>query len=114
MERQRESLSKVLGRVDVLAMAFGTMIGWGWVMLTGYWVKQAGVLGAVVAFLIGATMCIFVGLTYAELTPVLPLAEGEMVFAMGMTKMLPEVFGKVHPKYKTSTDAIILVEIICW
>ena len=81
MVEERQSLSKVLGRTDVLAMAFGTMIGWGWVMLAGYWVKEAGVLGAITAFVIGAIMCIFVGLTYAELTPALPLAGGEMVFA---------------------------------
>ncbi len=81
MKDERQSLSKVLGRTDVLAMAFGTMIGWGWVMLAGYWVKEAGVIGAMVAFIIGAIMCIFVGLTYAELTPALPLAGGEMVFA---------------------------------
>lgn len=50
-------------------------------MLAGYWVEQAGVAGAIFAFIIGAIMCIFVGLTYAELTPALPLAGGEMVFA---------------------------------
>ena len=81
MVDERQSLSRVLGRTDVLALAFGTMIGWGWVMLAGYWVKQAGVLGAITAFVIGAIMCVFVGLTYAELTPALPLAGGEMVFA---------------------------------
>ncbi len=81
MAEERKSLSKVLGRTDVLAMAFGTMIGWGWVMLAGYWVQQAGVVGAILAFIIGAIMCVFVGLTYAELTPALPLAGGEMVFA---------------------------------
>ncbi len=78
---ERETLSKVLGRTDVLALSFGTMIGWGWVMLAGHWVTQAGVLGAIVAFIIGAILCIFVGLTYAELTPALPLAGGELVFA---------------------------------
>jgi APA family basic amino acid/polyamine antiporter len=81
MTEERETLSKVLGRTDVLALAFGTMIGWGWVMLAGYWVEQAGVVGAILAFLAGAVLCIFVGLTYAELTPTLPLAGGEMVFA---------------------------------
>ncbi|MGH4052847.1 MAG: APC family permease [Clostridium sp.] len=81
MKHKRQSLNKVLGRFDVLAMAFGTMIGWGWVMLVGNWVSEAGVVGAISAFLIGAVMCIFVGLTYAELTPALPLAGGEMVFA---------------------------------
>ena len=37
---------------DVLALAFGTMIGWGWIMLAGVWVAAAGVVGAVAAFLI--------------------------------------------------------------
>jgi amino acid permease len=81
MNEQRDSLSKVLSRTDVLALSFGTMIGWGWVMLAGYWITEAGVLGAILAFALGTIMCILVGLTYAELTPALPLAGGEMVFA---------------------------------
>jgi len=66
---------------DVLALAFGTMIGWGWIMLAGKWVTDSGVFGAILAFAVGAVLCIFVGLTYAELTPALPLAGGEVVFA---------------------------------
>jgi len=37
-----------------------------------------------------------------------------VLFALGRAKMLPAVFGKVHPKYKTPTAAIIMVEIICY
>jgi amino acid transporter len=70
-----------MGSLDVLALAFGTIIGWGWVILAGGWVADAGVGGAVIAFIIGAVLCIFVGLTYAELTPALPLAGGELVFS---------------------------------
>ncbi len=81
MNDERHGLVKVMGRTDVLALAFGSMVGWGWVMLAGYWVEQAGVLGAIGAFIIGAVMCIFVGTVYAELTPALPLAGGELVFA---------------------------------
>jgi len=66
---------------DVLALAFGTMIGWGWIMLAGSWVGNGGAMGATLAFLLGGIMSIFVGLTYAELTPALPLAGGELVFA---------------------------------
>ena len=65
MNEERSQLRKVMGRTDVLALAFGTMIGWGWVMLSGYWVQEAGVLGAIIAFTLGGTMCIFVGLAYA-------------------------------------------------
>ena len=42
------------------------MIGWGWIMLAGSWVGNGGTLGAIIAFLLGGVMAIFVGLTYAE------------------------------------------------
>lgn len=81
MSEKRDSLDKVYSKGDILALAFGAMIGWGWVMLSGYWVEQAGWLGAVIAFLIGGVMCVFVGMCYAELTPALPCAGGGLVFA---------------------------------
>lgn len=78
---ERQELQKSLKMKDVLALAFGTMIGWGWIMLAGSWVGNAGTAGAILAFLLGGVMAIFVGLTYAELTPALPLAGGELVFS---------------------------------
>jgi amino acid transporter len=78
---ERSVLSRAMTTKDVVALAFGTMIGWGWVMLAGSWAASAGVLGAMLAFGVGAVLCIFVGLTYAELTPALPLAGGELVFS---------------------------------
>jgi len=86
MPEEGNSLKRVLGRTDVLTLAFGTMVGWGWVMLSGLWVSEAGVIGALLAFSFGAILCIFVGLAYAELTSALPLAGGELVYiyrAMG-------------------------------
>lgn len=80
MSQERESMAKVMGRSDILALAFGAMIGWGWVVLAGEWVKQAGWLGATIAFIIGGIMCIFVGLCYAELVPMLPMAGGAMAY----------------------------------
>lgn len=77
---ERSKLKRVLSRADVLALSFGTMIGWGWIMLPGQWVQVAGLGGAVVSFLIGGVMFVLVGLTYAELTPALPIAGGEMAF----------------------------------
>lgn len=81
MRNERQSLKRVLGRVEVFALAVGTMIGWGWVMLSVQWIDSAGVLGAIIAFLIAGTMCILVGLTYAELTSAFPLAGGELAFS---------------------------------
>lgn len=81
MENQRQSLSRVLGRTDVISLALGTMIGWGWIMLAAVWVNTAGMIGSIGAFVLGAILCVLVGFTYAELTAALPLAGGEMVYA---------------------------------
>jgi len=81
MQEDNHSFKRVLGRTDVLTLAFGTMIGWGWVVLSGFWIHEAGMFGSLIAFAIGAVICIFVGLTYAEMTAALPLAGGEMVYA---------------------------------
>ena len=76
-----QTLRRTLSFRDVLILAFSTMIGWGWVSLTGTWVVQGGMLGASFAFVLGAVLCIFVGLAYCELTPMLPYAGGELVFS---------------------------------
>lgn len=81
MKNEQQKLKRVLGHIEVFALAFGTMIGWGWIMLSSQWIDSAGVLGAMVAFLIGGLMCILVGLTYAELTSAFPLAGGELAFS---------------------------------
>lgn len=75
------SLAKVLGRKDVLSLAFGSMIGWSWVMLAGSWVSQAGFVGAIAAFVISGIMSALVGLAYAELATTFPLAGGEFVYS---------------------------------
>lgn len=77
----KNTLNRTLHFRDVLILAFSTMIGWGWVSLTGTWAFQGGALGAALAFALGAVLCIFVGLTYCELTPMLPYAGGELVFS---------------------------------
>ncbi|MBZ9685495.1 APC family permease [Clostridium estertheticum] len=78
---ENNNLKRVLSNKDVLALAFGAMIGWGWVILTGVWIQKAGTLGAMIAFGISGIMIIFVGLAYAELTSALPHAGGATVFS---------------------------------
>ncbi|GHB02269.1 APC family permease [Modicisalibacter luteus] len=74
-------LARVLARKDVLALAFGAMIGWGWIVMTGSWIQSAGSLGAITAFLIGGVAIILVGLTYAELASAMPQVGGEHVYS---------------------------------
>lgn len=72
---------RVIRRRELLALAFGAMIGWSWVALTGNWIDRAGSLGAMLAFVIGGIAVILVGLTYAELASAMPQAGGEHVYS---------------------------------
>lgn len=85
---QKSKFDKVMGAWDILVIAFGAMIGWGWVINSGDWITTAGFMGSIIAMLIGGVMVFFVGLTYAELTSAMPQCGGEHVFsyrAMGAT-----------------------------
>lgn len=73
---------KVLNKKDIFAIAFGAMIGWGWVVQAGDWILGAGTIGAMIAFCLGGLMVFFVGLTYAELTAAMPKCGGEHVFSL--------------------------------
>ncbi len=82
MKKEREQrFIKTLGNRDVLALAFGAMIGWGWVVTTGLWISEAGSIGAILAFIVGGLLVVFVGLTYSELASALPLAGGELIYS---------------------------------
>ena len=81
MDENRSVLSKALGRADVIALGFGTMVGWSWIMMAVSWVTGAGFLGAIIAFVLGGGILLLIGLIYGELTAALPLAGGEFVFA---------------------------------
>lgn len=72
---------RVLGRRDALALAFGAIVGWSWVLLTGQWVLTAGSVGALLAFSIGGLAMLFIGLIYAELAAAMPQAGGEHVYS---------------------------------
>ena len=88
MTQKKSEFNKVLNAWDILVIAFGAMIGWGWVVSTGGWIEKGGVIGAALGFAIGGIMIFFVGLTYAELTAAMPQCGGEHVFsywAMGST-----------------------------
>lgn len=80
-EKKSSDFTKVLGAWDILVIAFGAMIGWGWVVSSGEWIGRGGVLGAAIGFVIGGIMVFFVGLTYAELTGAMPQCGGEHVFS---------------------------------
>lgn len=81
MEKKQSEFKKVFSAWDILVIAFGAMIGWGWVVSSGGWIQKGGVLGAALGFVVGGVMIFFVGLTYAELTAAMPQCGGEHVWS---------------------------------
>ena len=51
-------LVRTLSFKDILILAFSTMIGWGWVVSSGGWIQNAGVVGTAIGFIIGGLMMI--------------------------------------------------------
>ena len=77
----RPELRGAIGGFGFFALAFGTMIGVGWITALGSWFVQAGPVGAMLAFVAGGALMLVIGLCYAEVTPMLPVAGGEVAYA---------------------------------
>jgi len=81
MNKQEKEKSRLRDKLNVFVLAFGAMIGWGWVLLSGEWIQRAGTLGAIIAFIAGGIVVLFVSQIYAELTAAMPHEGGVMVFS---------------------------------
>ena len=76
------NFAKVLKSREVIALGFGAMIGWSWVLMTGVWLTNAGTLGTLIAFALGGFAVALIGLTYSELASAMPKAGGEHIYAL--------------------------------
>lgn len=81
MGNSKNGFNRVLNGRDVIMVAFGAMIGWGWVVSSGQWIQTGGAIGTAIAYCIGGIMIYLVGLTYAELTTAMPKVGGEQNFS---------------------------------
>ena len=120
-------LKKTFSTKDALALAFGTMIGWGWIMLSGTWALNSGMLGAMLAFVVGGIMSVFIGLAYAELTPMFPATGGGIVYAYKSMGYWPAVISGLAasfaylgvaawegPAFSSAIDYIVPIPKICY
>lgn len=88
MNISKHGLSKSLRQIDILALSFGAMIGWSWVVLISQLMERAGSVGAIVATLVAGGIIVVIGMIYAELTAAMPEVGGEHAYslrAMGKT-----------------------------
>lgn len=102
-----DNKSKKLNTGDVIVVAFGAMIGWGWVVSSGRWIQRSGVIGTILAFLLGGIMIYFVGLVYAELTTALPENGGAKVFSQ-------HAFGTIGSFICTWSIILSYIGVVCF
>jgi len=66
---------------DYFALAFGTMIGSGWLVVMDDWLARGGPAGGMLAFAIGGVLLLPVGWVYGKWVERLPDAAGEAAYA---------------------------------
>lgn len=77
----RAVLGQSVGASQFFTIAFGTIIGVGWVIYLGLWLQPAGPLGAVIGFAAGTALVALIGLCYAEMAAMFPVSGGEVAYA---------------------------------
>ena len=98
-------LARKLRLRDYFALAFGTMIGVGWLVLMDDWLGRGGPFGAMLAFGIGGALLLPVGYVYGEWVKRLPDAAGEAAYTA-------EVFPPIV-SYFTGWIMLLAYFIVC-
>src|SRR3989441_8080800 len=74
------TLARKLRLKDYFALAFGTMVGVGWLVLMDDWLGRGGPLGAILGFALGGILLLPVGYVYGQWVQRLPDAAGEAAY----------------------------------
>ncbi len=74
------ALARKLRLHDYFALAFGTMIGTGWLVLMDDWLGRGGPAGAALGFAIGGIILLPVGYVYGQWVKRLPDTAGEAAY----------------------------------
>jgi len=73
-------LARKLRLFDFFALAFGVMVGAGWLVVMDDILQRGGPLGAILGFTAGALMLLPVGYVYGRLVRAIPDAAGEVAY----------------------------------
>ena len=98
------TLQKSFDWKALLALGLGCVVGWSWVIYSGMWGSLGGTMGGVLAFVIVAILCSFVGLVYAELSSTYPIPV--ILTTIGFT--VPQVV----PLYQFAGETVYLSYIL--
>src|SRR5215470_12757408 len=99
------ALARKLKLRHYFALAFGTMIGTGWLVLLDDWLGRGGPLGAMLGYAIGGVLLLPVGYVYGQWVLRLPDAAGEAAYTA-------EVFPPIV-SYFTGWIMLLAYLIVC-
>ena len=74
------TLAHRLRLVDYFALAFGVMVGAGWLVVMDDILQRGGPLGALLGFTAGALMLLPIGYVYGKLVPAIPDSAAEAAY----------------------------------
>jgi APA family basic amino acid/polyamine antiporter len=74
------ALRRALGAREYFTLAFGTMVGVGWMVVIDDWLNRGGAIGTMAGFLIGGLALIPIGYVYGRLTERIPDAGSEIAY----------------------------------
>src|SRR5256884_6793068 len=98
-------LARKLRLADYCALAFGTMVGAGWLVLMDDWLGRSGPLGAILGFAVGGVLLLPVGYVYGQWVQRLPDAAGDAAYTA-------EVFPPIV-SYFTGWMMLLAYFIVC-
>jgi amino acid transporter len=73
-------LARKLRLADYFTLAWGSMVGVGWLVVMDDWLLRGGALGAVLGFAIGGALLLPIGWVYGRLVAAMPDAAGEIAY----------------------------------
>ena len=74
------ALMRTLRGKDYFTLAFGSMVGVGWMVVIDDWLIRGGAMGAMLGFLIGGVILFPIGYVYGKLTAAMPDAGSEVAY----------------------------------
>src|SRR5713226_269482 len=78
--KRMPTLARKLRLTDYFTLAFGTMVGVGWLVLMDDWLARGGPLGAALGFALGGLLLLPVGYVYGQWVQRLPDAASEAAY----------------------------------
>ena len=80
--RGASKLGRTISRWGFFTLAFGAVVGSGWVVVLGEWLNEAGPGGTAIGFLAGGCVMVLIGLCYGELAARFSTAGGEFLYTL--------------------------------